>query len=83
MEEHIFNLGEQILNPDLKKNKNNKNKIFSNIIMAYGMSMKKKMEMVRAGKKMPKKSPAKKSPAKGKKGKKVSFTTKGGKKVSF
>ncbi len=49
--------------------------------MAYGMSMKKRMEMVRAGKKMPKKSPAKKSPAK--KGKKVTFTTKGGKKVSF
>tara|TARA_A100000171_G_C2124997_1_gene142972 strand:- start:1407 stop:1628 length:222 start_codon:yes stop_codon:yes gene_type:complete len=63
------------------KYKNKKNKIFSNIIMAYGMSMKKRMEMVRAGKKMPKKSPAKKSPAK--KGKKVSFVTKSGKRVSF
>jgi len=44
------------------------------------MSMKEKMAMVRAGKKMPKKSPAKK--AKGGK-KAVSFTTKSGKRVSF
>ena len=46
------------------------------------MSMKAKMAMVRAGKKFAKKSTAKKGKSKGGK-KKVSFTTKSGKKVSF